>query len=338
MFAIGRPPYQPTPRRQKRILVPPNSEPVKAVFTGRPNSWLLLPKTNLSFFERQFDTVPVDSFKEPYLASISFPLTFPQDSVAYGMSLALHPTPLSYNEICYSIVSIYKENIKIRWAMKKLLNRWRIKHVRLMNEEDIATQETPKKVVRFIDWKTRTSYQFEAITILRDTVNRLLNHDQLFLQALPPRNPFTNSHFTHGGLISLHDQLRRVGVTHWLWEAFAASNFDIQTLEEAYEVPMKLRCLETLMADKTNYNTIDFVMDFVIGEYTHHVIYTPPSETLVLRALATQWNEPKIQEWVKLCKDFWVNEIRSRCDDNLLVHIKTKTLIRSMRGWYNIMS
>ena len=96
--------------------------------------------------------------------------------------------------------------MKIRWAMKKLMNLWRLKHIRVMNEEDIATQETPKKRVVFIDWKTRTSYQFEAITILRDTINRLLNHDQLFLEPLPPRNPYTNSPLSYGGLISLHDQ------------------------------------------------------------------------------------------------------------------------------------
>lgn len=336
MFAIGRPPYLPTPRRQKRNLIPPTNEPVTPKFTGRPSSWLLLPISELSFFERCLDINKADSFTSPYLASISFYLAFPEGSVAYCMSMALHPSSLSYNEICESVQSIYAKNIKIRWAMKKLMNRWRMKHIRVMNEEDIATQETPKKVVRFINWKTRTSYQFEAITILRDSINRLLNHDQLFLQALPPRNPFTNSHFTYGGLISLHDQLRRVGVTHWLWEAFAASNFDIETLERMYEVPMKLRCLEALMADKTNYNTIDFVMDFVIGEYAHHVIHGPPNETTVMRALITKWDTPKIQEWVKLCNKYWMNEIRGRCDDNYIVHVKSESLIRSMKSWHII--
>lgn len=277
MFAIGTPPPNPRPpKRQKRKLIPPTNEPVTPKFTGRATSWLLLPKSDLSFFERSLDMNTMDSFQIPYLASISFRVTFPPDSVAYGMALGLYPSTLSYTNICDSVISTYKKNMKIRWAMKNLLNRWRLKHIRVMNEEDVATQEVPKKLVVFIDWNTRTSHQFEAMTILRDSINRLLHHDQLFLQALPPRNPFTNSHLSYGTLISLHKQLRSLGVTHWLWEAFAACDFDIETLERKHEIPMKLRCLEALMADKTNYITIDFVMDFIIGEYSHHIIYTPP--------------------------------------------------------------
>jgi hypothetical protein len=97
------------------------------------------------------------------------------------------------------------------------MNKWRMRHIRVINEEDIATQEAPKKPVVFIDWKTRTSYQFEAMTILHDLLIASSIMTTLFLNALPPRNPFTNSHLTYGTLISLHEQLRRVGVTHWLW-------------------------------------------------------------------------------------------------------------------------
>ena len=335
MFAIGiQPPV--APRREKRNITTSSNEPVFPKFTGRPTSWLLLPRSNLSFFERQFDTAPVDSFKDPYLASISFYVAFPEGSVTYGMSMALYPCSLSYNEICESVISTYKKNMKIRWAMKKLMNMWRMKHIRVMNEEDVATQEIPKKRIVFVDWKTRTSHQFEAMTILRDSITRLLHHDQLFLQALPPRNPFTNTPLSYGALVSLHYQLRSVGVTHWLWEAFAASNFDIETLEKSYEVPMKLRCLESMMADKTNVNTLDFIMDFIIGEYSHHIIYGPPNERMVLRILITKWDEPKIQEWIKLCNSYWVNEIRGRCEDNIFIHMKSKSLIRTMKSWYDV--
>ena len=337
MFTIGRsPPTPPAPRRVKRVLIPPSSFPVTPKFTGQPKSWLLLPRTDLSFFQRQLDLTTTDSFTEPYLASLTFCLTFASTSVAYGMGAAAFPTYLTHNAVCESVNDVYTKNMKIRWAMKKLMNLWRLKHIRVMNEEDIATQETPKKRVVFIDWKTRTSYQFEAITILRDTINRLLNHDQLFLEPLPPRNPYTNSPLSYGGLISLHDQLHRVGVTHWLWEAFASTNFNIGKLENRHEVPMKLRCLDIIISDKTNYITIDFVMDFIIGEYTHHIRYGPPSESLVLHILLKKWDNPVIQEWVALCKTYWTNEICGRCDDNAIVRIKSERLIRSMKSWYTI--
>ena len=337
MFTIGRaPPTPPPTRRVKRVLTPPTDTPVAPKFTGQPKSWLLLPRTDLSFFQRQLDLTTTNSFTEPYLASLTFCLAFSVGSVAYGMAAAAFPTYLTHDDVCESVKTTYTKNIKIRWAMKKLMNLWRLRHIRLMNEEDIATQETPKKRVVFIDWKTRTSYQFEAITILRDTINRLLNHDQLFLEPLPPRNPYTNTPLTYGGLVSLHDQLHRVGVTHWLWEAFATSNFKLGKLERRYEVPMKLRCLDIIMSNKTNYITIDFVMDFIIGEYTHHIHYGPPGEATVLRVLAMKWDSPRVQEWVALCKTFWTNEICGRGDDNVGVHIKSETLIRSMKSWYAI--
>jgi len=334
MFHIGIAPPA-IPRREKRDTIynvavgPPK-------FTGRPTSWLLLPKTNLSFFQRQLDIVTTDSFNEPYDVSNSFDIVFSLNSIAYGMATAMFPTKLTHKQICSSVKETYTKNMKIRWAMKKVLNKWRTKHITVANEDDIATQESPKKKIVFIDWKTRVCHQFEAATILRDTMNRLFNHDQLFLQSLPPRNPFTNSSLSYGALVSLHNQLRRVGVTHWLWEAFAASDFDIESLEKSYEMPMKMHCLDVMMRDKTNFNTIDFVMDFIIGEYTHHVLYGPPKETVVLRVLSTKWDEPKVQDWVKLCKIYWTNEIRGRCDDNSIVHMRSETLIRCMRGWHLI--
>ena len=99
---------------------------------------------------------------------------------------------------------------------------------------------------------------------------------------------------------------------------------------------MKLRCLENLIADKTNYDTIDFVMDFIIGEYTHHAHYGPPSESLVLRILVKKWDNPVVQEWIALCKTYWTNEICGRCDDNVIVRIRSERLIRTMKSWYAI--
>ena len=334
MFAIGRPPFVPTPRRQKRTLTPPSKDIFTVKFTGRPTSWLLLPNSDLSFFQRQFHIDAVDSFRAAYYTSCDFSIRFPPNSAAYGMATTLYPISLSYDEICESMVTTYTQNMKIRWAMKKLMNKWRMKHVKIMNEEDVATQEAPKKRIVFVDWKTRTAHQFEAMTILRDSINRLFNHDQLFLHALPPRNPFTNTPLIYGALVSLHEQLHKVGVTHWIWEAYAASNFDIETLERSHEVPMKLHCLDALMADKTNYNTIDFVLDFIIGEYTHHIKYPPPNESTVLRVLVTKWGVPKVQEWIALCTTYWKNEIRGRCDDNFIIHIKSESLIRRMKSWY----
>jgi hypothetical protein len=335
MFHIGRAPPSQRRRRIGRPHVQASSvKSVATKFTGLPKSWLILPKSELSYFQRQLDTPNTDSFIEPYLSSICFSVKFPRNSIAYNMAKGAFPITVQYDDIAQSIKQVYTKNMQIRWAMKKLMNIWKIKHTRMMNDEDIATQEVPKKPVIFVDWKTKTSHQFEASTILRDSVNRLINHDQLIIHPQEPRNPFTNAHLGYGGLISLHKQLRKAGLTHWLWEAFAASNFCIKTLEMAYEVPMKLYCLDIMIADSKNYNTLELVMEFIIDEYSHHLIYNPPRESLVLKIVTSKWDTPKMQEWVKLCRTFWTNEIRGRSEDNMLVHDKSELLIRVANRWF----
>ena len=97
---------------------------------------------------------------------------------------------------------------------------------------------------------------------------------------------------------------------------------------------MKLRCLDLLIKNKTNFITVDFIMDFVISEYSHHSFTSPPNERTVMSALVSKWDTPKVQEWIKLCVIYWTNEIRGRSDENILVHIKSEVLIRSIKSWY----
>jgi hypothetical protein len=242
----------------------------------------------------------------------------------------------SYEHLSQSIEALYDKNMKIRWAMKRLLNIWKNRSIRVINDTDVATQEVPKRPVISIDWRTKTAYQFEASTILQDSINRLLNNDHLFLKPLPPRNPFTNSALTYGQLLSIHNQLRKNGKTNWIWESFAASNFNLLKFETTYEVPVKLRCLDILLADYKSIITVDFILDFIMGEYGYHVLYRRPNESTLMRVIVTKWENPKIQEWVRLCREYWKNNIRSRHDQNMRIHIQSEILIRSIKSWFNL--
>ena len=165
--------------------------------------------------------------------------------------------------------------------MKRLVNAWKRRHMIIINVVDLVTQEMPKKPVYLLDWATKTTYQFEASTILRDSINRLMNHDVMILEPLMPRNPFTNSDLTYGACLSLHKQLRSAGVTHWIWEAYASSNFNLLKLLRNFEIPMKYYCLDLVLKDPTDFNTLEFIMDFMLGEYTHHSIENPPRDIII---------------------------------------------------------
>ena len=334
MFAIGINPQESRDPEQKRRVCNSRIKSFNVKFTGRPTSWLIIPLAPLSFFQRLLYEHTPNSFTGPYFTSVSFVTKFPPNSYEYSIANAVFPTSIEYEKIPISIEEIYLKNIRIRWAMKKLMNAWKRRHFKFMNEEDIATQEVPKNPVVLINWATKTVHKFEAMTILRDCVNRLLNHDELFLIPLDPRNPYTNTPLSYGTLVSIRNQLRRAGINHWLWEAFVSSNFNLLLLEKNYEVPMKLRCLDLLIKNNTHYITIDFVMDFVISEYSHHASTFPPNERTVMGVLITKWDTPKVQEWIKLCVLYWTNEIRGRSEENILIHTKSGILIKSMKSWY----
>lgn len=340
MFHIGRPPKAPKNKYarppSKGKYIPYNTEDEinnsKATFTMKPTEWLLLPKSNLHYFERDlYNTESTATFTDMYTQSISFTQVYPEDSIGYRFAKGAFPTTLSYNSLEENIRRLFIKNNQLRICMKRLVNAWKRRHMKIINDIDLVTQEIPKKPVYLLDWPTKTTYQFEASTILRDSINRLMNHDMMILEPLKPRNPFTNSDLTYGACLSLHKQLRNTGVTHWIWEAYASSNFSIVKLLKNFEVPMKHNCLDIVLKDPTDPNTLEFALDFILGEYTHHSIENPPSEWLILNVLATQWHTSGIKGWVDLCRIFWRAQIKNIDEEEIYVHIKSRELIRKFK-------
>lgn len=340
MFQIGRAPkvskYARRPPKKKAknkkngstSSVVDENEYYDVLFTLKPKQWLILPETSLSFFERSILRLDeTDTFISPYLQSLSFKTIYNEGSLAYIVAKAAFPTKLSYAEIDKAIISVYEKNMSVRHAMKILMNRWKTKKMKMVNDVDLVSLETPVKPVVIVDWATKTQYQFEASTILRDSIGRLMNHDVMILESLWPRNPFTNSDLTYGNCLSIHQQLRKAGVSDWLWEAFAESEFDINILLKSFEVPMKLKCLDIVLKDYSSVYTIDFIMDYILGEYIYHNITHKPSEQLMATIIVKRWDNPTIQSWVNLCRTFWRAHIRNIQNEIIYTHIKSKELI-----------
>jgi hypothetical protein len=343
MFNIGRAPKvskykrRTDKRKSKNLPVPVNTsdkddDDIDVLFNPRPKSWLLLPERSLSYFEREMlRGHEVDSFSNPYLRSISFGRRFPEDSIGFAFAKGAFQLKMPHADISSLIITSFYKNMRVRFALKKVYSLWKKKHMRVVNDVDIVTQDAPVKSVLLVNWQTKTIHKFEANTILRDMFLRLIHHDVLVLEPLSPRNPFTNSDLTYGNCLSIHEQLRNAGVTNWLWEAFAESNFNMETLKENFEAPMKLYCLDLLLKDSTNYDTLELVMDFILSEYNYHLITLPPSETLVLGVLKYQWSKPIIQRWVELCRKFWRGMIKHNIEQS--IHATSMKLINLSKGW-----
>lgn len=334
MFQIGLAPkvskYKRKPTNWKTFKYPPLDEDyvVEIKFNPKPTSWLLLPESGLSYFEREMLREEcVTSFANPYLKSISFNRKYPEGSIGYIFAKAAFPINMSYIDIMNSINRAYLKNTHVRLCMKKLCVAWKRKHMNMVNDVDLVTQEVPKKPVLIFNWQTKTTYQFEATTILRDSFIRLMNHDLMILEPLKPRNPFTNSELTYAECLSVHEQLLKAGVTNWLWEAYAESDFVIKKLLKNFQVPMKLYCIDLILKNNNDVDTLEFIMDFILGEYIHHKVINPPSDITILLLIKQQWHSSIMQSWISTCRTFWRGYICSCQEELIYAHIKSRELI-----------
>jgi hypothetical protein len=59
-----------------------------------------------------------DSFKDPYLASISFRVIFSPLSIGYGMAMALYPVPSLMMKSASPSIEFIQRTLRFRWAMR----------------------------------------------------------------------------------------------------------------------------------------------------------------------------------------------------------------------------
>ena len=291
-------------------------------------SWLLLPHNDLNFFQKSIlDVPPTTRMALIYDKSISFEEEYPEESYKYALTATKDP----HTEINTSVREAYSKNQKLRWNFKRIAVAWKKKRLSFANEDDILTQEPPVKPVKIVSWQSKKVHIFEASTLLKDSTIRLLHHDMLILEPQMPRNPYTNTNLTYAQCLYAHQQFRKAGLTNWIWEAFAESSFNLKALENRFVTPMKLKILDQIMADVSSPYTHEFVMDFILGEYSHHGVLYPPSERMILKTLRTAWNSDYCQEWINLCKRFWRCQITSV--DETAIHTKSYILTRRKIGW-----
>jgi len=204
------------------------------------------------------------------------------------------------------------KNQRLRNAFSALARRWLLKRAKQGNDEDLVTGDVPVNPVILFDWKSRTKYVFEASTIRKDIVSRLLNSTACFYpKPLTPRNPYTNMPVTLAQFYSIVRQLRARGCTHWTIEALYSTGYYIDIFQDEMYRKLKNTILKNLFTDHGNSEGISVVLDFIEDRFKNTtVIYEGENVGIIFEEAAYRWalenraSHPHICAWRSLAYEY----------------------------------
>lgn len=165
------------------------------------------------------------------------------------------------------------KNQRLRTAFGRLAKCWIQKRLRSKNEEDLMTGEEPVEPVVIVDWTNRSIYNFEAKTICRDMVSRLLVTTWTFFPApKSPRNPYTNEELTESQFYSVMKQLRRHGQTHWALEALYSCKYNLKEFDRDMYLKLKRTHHNAVFSNPESEAAKEILLDFIEDEHKSHGI------------------------------------------------------------------
>ena len=211
--------------------------------------------------------------------------------------------PGTENKFLTNAMDHMKENYRLVGIFRKLLYYWMERKFKVSNEEDLLTGEAPKHLVTLRVNSERSIYQFEATTLMRDMVERLLSHSYLFPKLLMPRNPFTNCELTQVQFFSVMTQLRKAGYTHWLLEGLASCRYELDEFKERFVSAIKKHIILAEFK-KPGADTLDLIQTFI--EDQHNKNFELFNRSLYSWALTHQISHIRMRTWINLCKDYYL--------------------------------
>jgi hypothetical protein len=222
-----------------------------------------------------------------------------------GPALPITP-PLGYGCVSPEFIVAFREAIKknmfVRTRMRRLATAWLRRRLRAANDVDPVTCEAARQPVTLIDWTNRSTYTFEAQTILKDMSSRLTLHDELWPSPQRPRNPYTNAALTLGQTLHLRQQLAAAGKSHWSLEALATSGYCFTTFARNFATPLKHSALTRIFREPKSDDFFYVMTDFIENEHDHH--------DQTYNASLYKWallHEPDCQilvDWRKACRRY----------------------------------
>jgi hypothetical protein len=210
------------------------------------------------------------------------------------------PSEISIAELnAYMKIAISNQGLRRAFAV--LARRWIQKKLRCKNEEDLVTGEKAVEPVSIVDWASRSVYQFEAKTICRDMVSRLLVNTWMFFPSpKSPRNPYTNQALTEGQFYSVMKQLRRWGQTHWTLEALYSAKYNLNEFDRDMYMKLKRTHHNTLFANPDSENAKEVLLEFIHDEHTAHGMEY--EKEIYLWAAENQSYHHAMHEWRVQCE------------------------------------
>jgi len=208
----------------------------------------------------------------------------------------------------HSAYAIIRLNNLTERRLRRFAIQWKRRHLKRANEEDLITMDVPIKEVILYDWAQKCTYHFEASSILRCIVKRLIYHAGHFATPIMPANPYTNVTLTTGQLLSITDQLKAFGFTHWALEALRAAQYSWLQFTTVNDLPLQMEAMKNTFGDTNNPELHETLYDFIDSEYT---INDMEFDSGIYRwAIQNAIDSPHMLEWRKLClKYYWTSLI-----------------------------
>lgn len=200
--------------------------------------------------------------------------------------------------------AVAAKNQRVRRAFESLARRWIRSRLQKGNEEDLMTGERPTNPVILTDWRARRQYVFEARTIHKDMITRLLMpYVTFFPKPRFPRNPYTNMDMTAGQFFDMVGQLRKKGLTHWTLEALYSNHYQLETFEKQMYSKLKENILRGIFSNHKDSTGIVLILEFIEEEHMEHKMSY--DEDLYKWALDTIPLNPLIAAWRNLCYKYY---------------------------------
>lgn len=268
-------------------------------FTLHPKRWLLSDR-DVPMDASIFFYMAEQTFQSIYENIMDCMLKQKAHFKKYKKYLDDKPSISSY----INFLHIARKNQELHRAFGCLARRWIRSKLTLKNTEDLLTGEPPLQPVRIISWSTRSIYTFEANTIAKDIISRLLmSYYTFFPSPKLPRNPYTNEHLTEAEFYSLVSQLRKYGMTHWSIEALYSTNFDIKQFETDMYPKIKRHIHKSIFTNPYSDIAKEVLLEFIEDQHADNK--KTYEEDIYTWAVNEKSRLPLIHRWWKQCSLFY---------------------------------
>lgn len=204
-------------------------------------------------------------------------------------------------------IQLCKQNQTLRWIFKRFVTNWRIMHFKQINDTDFISLGPIVKKVSLPNFSQRVIYAFEANSILQDIHRKLLQSSAQIPTPVYPRNPYTNERLSIHQILGIHSQCKAHGVSVWTLETFLKANVRIDLFLQFQRKPLRMNAIKTILYNYSDWDGIDLVLNFIESHHEEHqAIFNKHIYNWCLQKIP---EEPKIQAWRTLCRDYYLEDI-----------------------------